>query len=167
MRTHSPTRQGKELNSEESLREELANLRDLIQKAEEEKTEAKLPQNLILESMIQLTKNILGKTFLEEASWGNDHIIGIYTEEKFPVNYQHPGTGSTALHEAASTQARDVVRVLLKTGDCDFLLRDNKGRLASEMAYLYGHDPALARLLGNKERKQAAAMGIKLTRRPS
>jgi len=58
------------------------------------------------------------------------------------------------------------LRGLLKTGDCDFLLRDNRGRLPSEMAYLYGEDVAVARLLGNKERKQAKEQGIKLTRRP-
>jgi hypothetical protein len=57
------------------------------------------------------------------------------------------------------------MRVLLAHKDCDFLVRDKQGRLPSEMAYLYGRDPALARLLGNKERKQAAEKRIDLARR--
>ena len=110
---------------------------------------------------------ILGNAFLEAASWGDDWEIRVFIEGGFSVNHQDPHTGSTALHKAAASQARDVIRELLRTGGCDFLIRDNKGRLPSEMAYLYGHDPALARLLGNKERKQAEAKGIKLTRRPA
>lgn len=108
----------------------------------------------------------LGNDFLETAAWGDDGKIQVFVEEGFPVNYQDPSTGSTALHRAAACMARDVVRVLISRDECDFLIRDNKGRLPSEMAYLYGRDPALARLLGNKERKQAKAQGIKLTRRP-
>ena len=108
----------------------------------------------------------LANRFLEAAAWGDEKIVQAYINLGFPVNYQDPRTGTTALHEAAGTQARDVVRFLIKLEECDFLIRDNKGRLPSEMAYLYGNDPALARLLGNKERKQAQAQGTKLTRRP-
>jgi len=105
--------------------------------------------------------------FLEAAAWGDEKVIQAFINLGFPVNYQDPRTGRTALHEAAGTRARDVVKLLLRVRGCDFLIRDNKGRLPSEMAYLYGHDPALARLLGDKERRQAEAQGIKLTRRPA
>jgi hypothetical protein len=108
----------------------------------------------------------LGKEFLETAAWGDDRKIRVFVNTGFPMNYQDPKTGSTALHRAAACMARDVVRLLIKREQCNFLIRDNKGRLSSEMAYLYGHDPALARLLGIKERKQAEELGIKLTRRP-
>ena len=108
----------------------------------------------------------LGKEFLETAAWGDDRKIQVFVEEGFPVTYQDPKTGSTALNRAAACKARDVLRVLIKQDNCDYLIRDKKGRLSSEMAYLYGHDPALARLLGIKERKQAARQDIKLTRRP-
>jgi hypothetical protein len=56
--------------------------------------------------------------------------------------------------------------VLLDCGLCNFLLRHKGGRLTSELAYLFGHDPAAARLLGTKERKQAEDQGITLTCRP-
>jgi ankyrin repeat protein len=108
----------------------------------------------------------LSEEFLEAAERGNEDALQIFIEEGFPVTWQDPENGSTALHIATACQARGVFRVLLKNNDMDFLLRDHKGRLASEMAYLYGDDVAVARLLGNKERKQADAQGIKLTRRP-
>lgn len=108
----------------------------------------------------------LGTEFLNAAERGNSDKLLAFIEEDFPATYQDPMTGETALHVVAACQARKALRVLLKSKNCDFLLRDNQGRLASEMAYLYGRDPAVARLLGIKEREQATAKGIKLKRRP-
>ncbi|MEW8073220.1 MAG: ankyrin repeat domain-containing protein [Candidatus Thiodiazotropha sp.] len=82
------------------------------------------------------------------------------------VNYQDPDTGATALHMAAANQALKVLRYLITLPHIDYLLRDKKGRLASEMAFIYGHDPAVARLLRIKEKKQGESKGIKVTRRP-
>jgi hypothetical protein len=110
--------------------------------------------------------NRLGREFLKAAERGNGPVVGAYIEEGFPVNYQDRQTQETALHISAGTSARKVLRVLLDCGLCNFLLRDKGGRLASEVAYLFGHDPAAARLLGTKERKQAEAQGIRLSRRP-
>jgi ankyrin repeat protein len=107
----------------------------------------------------------LGEQFLETTEYGKRQEVELFIEEGFPVTWQDPQSGLTALHIVAACRARASLRILLKTGECDFLLRDNHGRLPSEMAYLYGEDVAIARLLGNKERKQAEAQGIKLTRR--
>jgi hypothetical protein len=111
--------------------------------------------------------NRLGREFLKVAERGYAPAVAAYIAEGFPANYQDPQTGETALHISAGTRARRVLRVLLDCGMCNFLLRDKGGRLASELAYLFGHDPAAARLLGTKERKQAEAQGITLTRRPA
>jgi hypothetical protein len=110
--------------------------------------------------------NRLGREFLKGVERGNAPVVGAYIEEGFPVNYQDRQTQETALHISAATKARKVLRVLLDCKLCNFLLRDKGGRLASELAYLFGQDPAAARLLATKERKQAEAQGIKLTRRP-
>jgi len=110
--------------------------------------------------------NRLGREFLKAAERGNAPLVRAYLEEGFPANYQDRRTGETALLASAGARARDVLRVLLDSGLCNFLLRDKGGRLASELAYLFGRDPAAARLLGIKERKQAEALGIALTRRP-
>lgn len=108
----------------------------------------------------------LYRDFLIATERGNPDTLRIYLDAGIDVNYQDPKTGQTALHVLAAAQARQAIRVLLASGKCDFLIRDKRGRLASELAYMFGEDPALARLLGNKERKQAEAQGIKLTRRP-
>jgi hypothetical protein len=110
--------------------------------------------------------NRLGREFLKAVERGNAPAVGAYLEVGFPANYQDRQTQETALHISAGTRARKVLRVLLDCGLCNFLLRDKGGRLASELAYLFGHDPAAARLLGFKERKQAEAQGIEVTRRP-
>lgn len=107
-----------------------------------------------------------GEEFLRLAEHGYHERVAAFIDEGFPLDYQDRRNGETALHYAAASDARDVVRVILESGKCDFLIRDNWGRLASEVAYLSGDDPALSRLLACKERKQAAAQGIKLTRRP-
>jgi hypothetical protein len=113
------------------------------------------------------TLNNLGREFLRAAERGNAPMVGAYIEEGFPLNFQDRLTLETALHISAAAKARSVLRVLLDCGLCNFLLRDKGGRLASELAYLFGRDPAAARLLGSKERKQAEAQGISLTRRPT
>lgn len=81
------------------------------------------------------------------------------------VNERLPGTGETVLHVAAATGARDALRLLIQIEGCDFLIRDNCGRLASEVAFVVGNDPAVARLLRIKERKQAKKQGVDLLRR--
>jgi hypothetical protein len=112
------------------------------------------------------TMNNLGRVFLQAAERGNAAVVGAFIEEGFPVNFQEPLTGETALHACAATRGRGVLRILVACGLCNFLLRDKGGRLASELAYLFGKDPAAARLLGIKESKQAVDRGITLTRRP-
>ncbi len=107
----------------------------------------------------------LGGEFLQAAQRGNPATLEVFLHGGMPVNYQDPRTRQTALHTAAAAQAREAIRKLIAVPDCDFLIRDGQGRLASEHAYLFGRDPALARLLGNKERAQARAQGITLTRR--
>lgn len=109
---------------------------------------------------------LLGAEFLKTAERGNPGKLKVFLDGGFPVNYQDPTDGATALHILAAGGARKALRVILKSNKLDFCLRDKKERLVSEMAYLYGRDVAMSRLLGNKARKQAAAQGITLTRRP-
>lgn len=107
-----------------------------------------------------------GDEFLTAARRGDVYNFEIFLSFGMPVNYQHPQTGQTAMHLASARRARRIVRAILKTGKCDFLVRDHQGRLASELAHLYGRDPALARLLGYKERQQGDEQGVTVTLRP-
>ena len=75
------------------------------------------------------------------------------------INYQDED-GMTALHDAAAYDALPCLRILVNSGKCNYLLRDKKGRSASELAFEYGKDYAVGRLLIMKEAQQAAKEGI-------
>jgi len=68
--------------------------------------------------------------------------------------------GMTALHHAAAKGARPCIRLLVATGKCDYLIRDNRGRYAFELAVEWGRDYAVARLLMQKQARQAAAQAV-------
>ena len=68
--------------------------------------------------------------------------------------------GMTALHHAAAKGARPCVRLLVASGKCDYLLRDNWGRYAYELAIEWGRDYAVARLLMRKQAQQAHKQGV-------
>lgn len=68
----------------------------------------------------------------------------------------------TPVHHVAALGERRCARVIFATGRCDFLVRDNAGRLPSDLAFVYARDYALARLLNTKRVQQAARIGIAL-----
>lgn len=67
----------------------------------------------------------------------------------------------TALHYAAALGARQCLRVLVNSGRCNYLLKDNLGRYASELAFSCAKDYAVGVLLSKKQVKQAHELGIK------
>jgi ankyrin repeat protein len=105
------------------------------------------------------------EALLGAAQRGDATSMQLLIDDGALVNQQDKQTGATSLHYAAAYHARAALRVLLKSGKCDFLIRDKAGRLASEMAGVYGNDPAVARLLRRKELAQARGQGIVLARR--
>ena len=108
--------------------------------------------------------NILGHELLRAAQNGDASSIAKLIADGAPVNFRDPRTGATALHYTAAYRARPASRVLLNSGQCDFLIRDNKGRRAWELA-ISADDFALTRLLSYKARKQAIAQGVPFRRR--
>src|SRR5690606_17411873 len=68
----------------------------------------------------------LGREFLNAAGDGVPSTIDIFIKEGMPVNYQQPGTLQTALHAAASTGARQAIRLLMRQPDVNYLARDAK-----------------------------------------
>lgn len=99
------------------------------------------------------------REFFRAAEKGDDVAVLTFLLAGFDPNRKRPRWGDTALHIAATRDARDVARVLIESGKCDYRIPDRHGNLASTNAYLYGRNPALARLLSIKERKQAEAQG--------
>jgi ankyrin repeat protein len=102
----------------------------------------------------------LGLEFVEAARECNAAKLQRLLDRNAPVNYPDPWDQATALHYIAAYRARPALRILLKSGKCDFLIRDGQGRLPSQLAREYGHDDAMARLLLIKEIRQAQARGI-------
>lgn len=114
--------------------------------------------------VFQRTLIRLGREYIEAARDGDSDLVRAFIEEGFPITWSERRTGETALHAAAGSRARPSIRLLVQHWP-DFLMRDRQGRFASELAYLYGEDPAMAHLLGIKERKDAIATGREVRRR--
>ena len=75
------------------------------------------------------------------------------------VNYQDQN-GMTALHHAAALGARPCIRVLVNSGQCDYLLKDKENRYAYELAIIWAKDYAVGRLLAKKQAQQALEQGV-------
>lgn len=108
----------------------------------------------------QLALTDLGAALLNAAKQGDAAGLDVLIRQGAPVNVVDAVDRATALHYVAAYDARPALRVLLKSGQCDFLVRDWEGRLPSEIAREYGLDRAMARLLLIKELQQARAQGI-------
>jgi ankyrin repeat protein len=104
----------------------------------------------------------IGEEFIAAAEDADPERLEALAAQGAPINYHDPWNGATALHYVAAQGARPAFRVLLKTEKCDFLARDDEGRLVSEMAGAYGRDLVMERLLLMKEIKQARQTGVPL-----
>jgi ankyrin repeat protein len=101
-----------------------------------------------------------GKELLNAAKRGDAAKAQRLIEQDAPVNYANARDRATALHYIAAYDARPALRVILKSKDLDYLVRDRDGRLPSELAREVGNDDAMARLLMIKEMRQAKARGV-------
>ena len=98
---------------------------------------------------------------LLQAVYDFDHArMDKLLEEGAPVNYQDKETLATAVHFAAAAGDRVALLRLLKTNECDLLVKDRRGRLPATLATIGGADAAAARLLSHLQRKQAIERGV-------
>jgi len=138
-------------------------VRDLLARVEERGTELTADEFREIERKVDSC--VRGHYLLQAARDGDPVTVRrLAGEASTPVNFQDPRTGATALHYMAAYRARPALRELLKSGRCDFLIRDKKGRLAWELASS-ADDAAMARLLLRKTVKQAAEQDVVLRRR--
>ncbi|MNR69330.1 hypothetical protein D3C85_1944980 [compost metagenome] len=54
----------------------------------------------------------------------------------------------------------------MNSGKCDYLIKDYKGRYASELAFEWAHDYAVGLLLSEKQIKQAYEQGVPTWEKP-
>jgi ankyrin repeat protein len=102
----------------------------------------------------------LGLELLEAARECNAAKLQRLIDRNAPVDFMDPVDRATALHYIAAYGARPALRVVLKSGKANFILRDGQGRMPSQLAREYGRDDAMARLLLIKEIREAQARGI-------
>ena len=98
---------------------------------------------------------VLAHTRLVDADMVKDLIEKFHAD----VNYQDQN-GMTALHHAAAIGARPCIRVLVNSGQCDYLIKDNENRYAYELAIIWAKDYAVGRLLAKKQAQQAHEQGV-------
>lgn len=102
----------------------------------------------------------LGLILIEAAKYNHHQILEAYIDNHFPMNFQHPLTDRTALHEACTFQSNDFIRILLDKEKCDLLLRSQSGDLAYDVAYESMENLELAYQLRDDTIAQANLKGI-------
>ena len=105
----------------------------------------------------------LGLAFFEAAGYNDVPFGEAYIEAGLPVNFQHPVSGKTALHETCAHAVHpDFGYMLLEAEDCDFLIRDKRGRLPYQDAYMFCRSVDLADKIRQKTLEQAAERNIEI-----
>lgn len=103
----------------------------------------------------------LGLVLLESAKFGNQDTLQEYLDCGFPVNFQHPLTGCTALHEAMACNQSDYAERLMDSTRCNYLLRTNVTEdLACDYSYYHCKNSVLADRLDAETMKQAIERGV-------
>ncbi|WP_372837476.1 ankyrin repeat domain-containing protein [Phaeovulum sp.] len=98
---------------------------------------------------------VMPDSFLEAVRQGNAERIAEWLEGGYSkINYQEAGTGMTALHYAAARNAVPIIKLLLRTGNCDGRIRDRMGRTAATLAIEVADNPVLGRYLYDLQFKQ-------------
>lgn len=124
-------------------------------KAKTQAMEIELPGPLSEED-----RDRLGSYLFGAIKDGDAESVRDYVRQGANVNVCAPANGGTPLHHCAAYSARLCLAPLLRCGRCDYLIRDDQGRYASEVAYEVANDPRIGGILARKEAKQAAKTGI-------
>ncbi|MCE6978596.1 ankyrin repeat domain-containing protein [Pseudomonas frederiksbergensis] len=130
-------------------------LLQMLREERKRRNDVPLPQDAETDAVrIASRKKHEEQMFIRDVKDGNILSIKFAIQSRTDVNAQDK-FGMTALHYAAATGFRPCIRLLVNSGLCNYLLKDNKGRLASELAYEWGKDYAVGLLLQKKEVRQA------------
>ncbi len=76
-------------------------------------------------------EEILGMRLFQAAQDLDEKRVKELVEEGAPINYADPHSGCTPIFPLSIWERWDSVQYLLDTGECNLLIRNNKGRLLS------------------------------------
>lgn len=111
-------------------------------------------------------RDILGAQLIDAVKEGEAERIPALLAMGANVNVQDPANGATALHYAAAYKAQFCLAALLRSGQCDYLIRDHRGLYPSEVAYEIAGDPRAGAILLGKEAGQARRTGVQAWPKP-
>ncbi len=86
------------------------------------------------ERMNDVMDETLGKQLIQASEDLDVYLVRELLSQGAPVNYPDPNSGATAFHYAAAHGDWGSLHIMLETGECNLLLRDKRGRLASQLA---------------------------------
>lgn len=126
--------------------------------------EVNLPRTEAHKALLELPPRddpakVYGERLIEQAKLEDAYAMAMLISHDADVNTQD-NEGMTALHHAAASDARPCIRVLVGSGKCDYLIRDDEGRYASDLAIEWGRDAAVGRLLSKHQAMQAFLQGV-------
>lgn len=98
--------------------------------------------------------------FLDASKIGDDQRLMQFLDEGADVNYADPVSGFTALHYAASRDARRVLKVLIARSELEYLVKDGRDRLPSALAFEIADNPVIGTFLMKKEIRHARERSI-------
>jgi len=90
---------------------------------------------------------------------GDMHKVESLIDSVVDINRRVAGSGGTVLHVVADEQLKDIFRILRQRQDLNYLVKDNGGRLPSQLAMNSDEDVGLGTYLKRKEMQQARREG--------
>jgi hypothetical protein len=126
-----------------------------------------ISKNKKKEFMNQEKRTKLGQELIEKAeNWDFEGFQRMVSEPDVPLNYREPTYKGTIIHTVANFGSLRMYEALLRReSELDFLARDWKGRLASELAAKHSDRNNLSDLLIERELAAAAQIGATITPR--
>lgn len=104
----------------------------------------------------------LGIAFVEAADKCDRETMQRYIDNDYPVNFQHPKTLETALHNSVYHHDVKAIKILLDTGKCDFFIQDRASKIPYMNAHLARPNNEVAKLIIKPMKKAAEEQGINL-----
>ncbi|HKJ74227.1 MAG TPA: ankyrin repeat domain-containing protein [Alphaproteobacteria bacterium] len=107
-----------------------------------------------------------GELLIRAVEHGEAEKVRSLIDEGVDVNFRDEANGATALHYAAALSAQFCLLELIRSGQCDYLVRDKQGLYPSEVAFEIADNLRIGSILAEKEADQAHRTGVQAWPKP-